>query len=199
MAKGPRHSKPLRRRAEGKTNYHKRLRLLKSKKIRSTIRASNNHIIIQFIQSKFGGDKILIDANSNELKKKYDWNANTGNIPAAYLTGYLAGTRAKNNKIKDAILDLGLFYHQNRVLAAIKGIIDAGIEIPYREEFFPENLTERINASHIENYAKLLKKEDNEKYQKIFSGYLKKENLNPERLKDVFNKSLQEIKSQVKS
>ncbi|MBY9008011.1 MAG: 50S ribosomal protein L18 [Candidatus Lokiarchaeota archaeon] len=199
MAKGPRHSKPLRRRSEGKTNYHKRLRLLKSKKLRAIIRASNNHIIVQFIESKFGGDKVKITANSNELEKKYDWNANTGNIPAAYLTGYLAGLRAKNNKIKDAILDLGLFYHQNRVLAAFKGIIDAGIEIPYGEEFFPESLKERINGSHIENYAKLLKKEDNEKYQKIFSGYLKKENLNPERLTEDFKKSLQKIESQIKS
>lgn len=199
MAKGPRYSKPLRRRSEGKTNYHRRLRLIKSRKLRAIIRASNNNIIVQFIDSKFGGDKVKTAANSGELVKKFDWNVNTGNMPAAYLTGLLAGYRAKKSGIKEAILDLGIFYHQNRVLAAFKGIIDSGIEIPYREEFFSDSLEKRINGSHIENYAKLLKKEDSENYQKIFSGYLKKENINPERFTEIFKKSLQKIESQVKS
>ena len=60
MAKGPRYRRPFRRRAEGKTNYHKRLKLLKSKKLRAVIRASNNHITVQIVQSKLGGDKIII-------------------------------------------------------------------------------------------------------------------------------------------
>ncbi len=71
MAKGPRYRRPLRRRAEGKTNYSKRLKLLKSKKIRAVIRASNNHIHIQFIESRLGGDRILISAHSMELIKQF--------------------------------------------------------------------------------------------------------------------------------
>ena len=120
------------------------------------------------------GDRVLVSAFSKELISKYGWNANTGNIPASYLTGYLAGFRAKAKNINEAIFDLGIFYHRNRILAACKGIIDAGMKIPYREEFFPENLEERIKGSHIENYAKLLKREEPEKYDQIFSGYIKK-------------------------
>ncbi|MHA1525984.1 MAG: hypothetical protein ACTSQD_03040 [Promethearchaeota archaeon] len=95
MAHGPRYRRSNRRRFEGKTNYNKRFRLLKSKSLRLAIRVSNNHVRIQVIESKKGGDKVLISAFSEELIKKYGWNANTGNIPAAYLTGYLAGVRAK--------------------------------------------------------------------------------------------------------
>ena len=157
MAKGPRSRVSFRRRVEGKTDYHKRLKLLKSRKLRAVIRASNNHIRVQIIKSVLSGDKILVSAFSQELTTKYKWKANTGNIPAAYLTGYLAGIKAKKNDIQEVIFDLGSFYHKNRVLAACKGIINSGISIPYREEFFPENFDDRIKGLHIEEYAKLLK------------------------------------------
>ena len=180
MAKGPRYRRPFRRRAEGKTNYHRRMKLLKSKKLRAVIRASNNHIIVQIIESKIGGDKVIISAHSKELVSKFGWNANTGNIPAAYLTGYLAGLKAKKLGIQEAILDLGIIYHKNRVLAAFKGVLDSsGIDISHREEFFPEGLEERIKGTHIENYAKLLKQEDPEKYDRLFSGYLNKDKIDP--------------------
>ena len=169
MAKGPRYKRSFRRRVESKTNYHKRLKLLKSRRLRVVIRASNNHIRVQIIQSKLNGDKVLVSAFSKELTLKYGWNANTGNIPAAYLTGYLAGLKAKKKDIKEAILDLGLFYHKNRVLAAFKGILKAGINIPYKEQFFPKGLEERINGSHIEKYAMKLKNEEPEKYEQLFS------------------------------
>ena len=93
---------------------------------------------------------------SKELVSKFEWNANTGNIPAAYLTGFLAGTRAKKQNVQEAILDLGIFYHRIRVLAAFKGILQSGIEIPYNEDFFPDNMEEIITGSHIEQYANLL-------------------------------------------
>ncbi|MFX0056768.1 MAG: 50S ribosomal protein L18 [Candidatus Hodarchaeota archaeon] len=195
MAKGPRYRKSFRRREEGKTNYHRRLKLIKSKKLRVAIRASNSHISIQIIQSNIGGDKILISAYSKELLTKYGWNVNTGNIPAAYLTGYLAGLRAKKNNIKDAILDLGIFYHRNRILAACKGIIDAGMEIPYREEFFPESLEVRIKGAHIEEFAKKLKGEDPEKYEQIFSGYLKKNKINPLKISQIFSDTIKTIEN----
>ena len=130
MAKGPRYRRPFRRRGEGKTNYNRRLRLLKSKQLRAVIRVSNNHTIIQIIESKIGGDKVLVSAHSKELKTSFGWKANTGNMPAAYLTGYLTGLRASKKKIESAILDLGIFYHEGRVLAAFKGLLKSGIEIP---------------------------------------------------------------------
>ena len=195
MAKGPRYRRDFRRRIEGKTNYHKRLKLLKSRQLRVVIRASNNHIRVQIIDSKLRGDKILISAFSKELASKYGWTANTGNLPASYLTGYLAGLRAKNKKIEEGIFDLGIFYHKNRILAACKGIIDAGLNIPHHEDFFPEILEERIKGIHIENYSKLLKKEDSEKYNRIFSGYLKDKKIDPLKISQLFSNSLKIIKS----
>jgi large subunit ribosomal protein L18 len=195
VAKGPRYRRPFRRRAEGKTNYHKRMKLLKSKKLRAVIRASNNHIIVQIIQSKIGGDKVIVSAHSKELISKFEWNANTGNIPAAYLTGFLAGTRAKKQNVQEAILDLGIFYHRNRVLAAFKGMLQSGIEIPYNEDFFPDNIEEIITGSHIEQYANLLKSENPEKYEQVFSGYLKKNNINPQKISQMVSNTSKKIES----
>jgi len=194
MAKGPRYRRPFRRRGEGKTNYNQRLKLLKSKELRAVIRASNNHITIQFNESKFGGDKILVSAHSSELKSKFEWKANTGNMPAAYLTGYLAGLKASTKNIKKAILDLGMFYHKGRVLAAFKGLLDAGIDIPHREVFFPEDLDNRINGSHIEDYAKLIKSENPEKYEQLFSGYSKNK-INPLKITQLFSDTMKKIEN----
>jgi len=195
MAHGPRYRRPNRRRAEGKTNYHKRLKLLKSRKLRLVIRASNNHITVQIVESKIGGDKVLVSAFSKELTKKYGWKANTGNIPAAYLTGYLTGLRAKKQNIADVILDLGIFSHRNRVLAAFKGFLKSGIDVPYREKFFPETLDNRIDGSHIVNYAKMLKSEP-EMYQKVFSGYLNKKKIDPLKLSQEFSTILKKIEKE---
>ncbi|MFX1389869.1 MAG: 50S ribosomal protein L18 [Promethearchaeota archaeon] len=195
MGRGPRYKRPYRRRFEGKTDYHKRLKLLKSRKLRATIRASNDHVRVQIIQSRLGGDKILVSAFSKELTSKFGWKMNTGNIPAAYLTGYLAGKRAVINNIEEAIFDLGIFYHKNRVLAACKGLVDAGLNIPYREEFFPEILTERVKGTHIGNYAKILKSNEPEKYEKIFSGYLVNKKIDPLKINQQFTNSLKLIEN----
>ncbi|MCK4778846.1 MAG: 50S ribosomal protein L18 [Candidatus Lokiarchaeota archaeon] len=197
MARGPRYRRSFRRRNDGKTDYHKRLKLLKSRKLRVVIRASNDHIRVQIIQSKLGGDKVLISTFSKELTSKYGWNANTGNIPAAYLTGYLAGLRAKNKNIQDGIFDLGIFYHRNRVLAACKGLVDTGINIPYREEFFPKSLENRIKGIHIEDYAKTLKSDDSETYEQLFSSYLNKKKINPLKISQMVSDSLKKIENSI--
>ena len=197
MARGPRYRRSFRRRNDGKTDYHKRLKLLKSRKLRVVIRASNDHIRVQIIQSKLGGDKVLISAFSKELTSKYGWNANTGNIPAAYLTGYLAGLRAKNKNIQDGIFDLGLFYHRNRVLAACKGLVDTGINIPHRKEFFPESLENRIKGIHIEDYAKTLKSDEPETYEQLFSSYLNKKKINPLKISQMVSDSLIKIENSI--
>lgn len=195
MAKGPKYRRAFRRRDAGKTNYHRRLKLLKSNKLRIVIRASNNHVIVQIVKSKFGGDEILVSTHSIELTKKFGWKANTGNIPAAYLTGYLAGLRATKKNIQEGILDLGIFYHKNRVLTAFKGILDAGLEVPYNEEFFPESIEKNKTGSHIENYAKALKNEEPEKYQEKFSGYLNKNKIDPTKINQMVSKTLNTIKN----
>jgi large subunit ribosomal protein L18 len=195
MAHGPRYRKLKRRRVQGKTDYHKRLKLLKSRRIRIVIRASTNHIIVQFVQSKKGGDKILVSAFSKELTNKFGYTANTGNIPAAYLTGYLAGLRAKKENIHDAILDLGIFYHKNRVLAAFMGILKAEVEVSSREDFVSGDLEEKITGTHIENYAKYLKEKNPELYEQHFSGYLKKNKINPIKMSQIVSNTLKKIEN----
>ena len=138
---------PLKRRREKKTNYKKRLGLLKSEKIRLVIRKRLSNISVQFINFKREGDQTIASAFSSELKK-LGWNR-TGNIPASYLTGLLAGKRAKDKKIEEAILDLGLQTSTkgSRIYAALKGVLDSGINIPHSKEILPNE--DRIKGKHI--------------------------------------------------
>ncbi|HDN83291.1 MAG TPA: 50S ribosomal protein L18 [Candidatus Altiarchaeales archaeon] len=153
MAKSSRHVVPYRRRREGKTNYRKRLNLLKSKKLRVVVRKTNKHMIAQLIKYHEDGDRVLVSAHSSELKK-FGWEFATGNIPAAYLTGYLLGVRSLKKNFKEGILDIGLHppVKKSRVFAALKGLIDAGMEIPHDAVVFPEE--ERILGKDIKSNGK---------------------------------------------
>jgi len=173
MARGPKYRVPFRRRKEGKTNYHRRLKLIISRRKRLVIRCSNKHTTVQVVDALVQGDKILAQSHSSQLEKNFAWVHNPGNMPSAYLTGYLCGLRTKKSKIQDIILDIGIIVHNERIKAAFKGFLDAGIEVPHDEKWFPESLDERVNGSHIENYAKLLKKKPAE-YKKKFSKVLVK-------------------------
>jgi len=137
----------FKRRREKKTNYRKRLALIKSEKIRLVIRKSLSNISVQFIDYKPNGDSTIASATSTELKK-FGWDR-TGNLPAAYLTGLLAGKKAKNKKIEEAILDLGLQTSTkgSRIYAALKGVLDAGINVPHSKEILPSE--DRIKGKHI--------------------------------------------------
>jgi len=136
------------RRREKKTNYKSRLALVKSGKPRLVIRKSLNNISVQFIDYKPDGDVTIASAVSTELKK-LGWKGLAGNIPAAYLTGYLAGKRAKDKKIVEAILDLGLQTSTkgSRIYGALKGVLDAGVKIPHSEKILPSE--ERIKGKHV--------------------------------------------------
>ena len=138
---------PFKRRRENKTNYRKRLALLKSKKTRLVIRRSLSNISVQFINFMPNGDQTLAEANSTELKK-LGWNR-TGNVPASYLTGLLAGKKAKNKKVEEAVLDMGLQISTkgSRIYAALKGVLDSGIKVPCSEEILPSE--DRIKGKHI--------------------------------------------------
>jgi large subunit ribosomal protein L18 len=76
------------------------------------------------------------------------------NTPAAYLTGMLFAVKAKKAGQDRAILDIGLNRATTgaRVFAALKGAVDAGLEIPYGEEILPSE--ERIKGAHIAAYNK---------------------------------------------
>ena len=77
------------------------------------------------------------------------WDKATGNLPAAYLTGYLAGKRAKDKGVTEAVLDIGLKVPAKgaTVFAALKGMVDAGMKIPHGKDVLPSK--ERLNGKHI--------------------------------------------------
>ena len=93
MATGPRYKVPFRRRREGRTNYHLRLKLLLSRQDRVVVRKSAKNVQIQLIAPTPEGDITYSSAVSNELAK-YGYTGATGNTPAAYLTGLLFGLKS---------------------------------------------------------------------------------------------------------
>jgi large subunit ribosomal protein L18 len=147
------HTVPFQRKLKGKTDYNKRLYLLQSGKPRVAIRGSVKNMQIQLIQYEPKGDKIIFTVHTSELKK-LGWNFGLGNIPSAYLAGLLAAKKAKQSKIDEAIVDIGMqsSVKGGRIFAAVKGLIDGGLKVPASEEAFPS--AERLIGKHIVNYAK---------------------------------------------
>jgi large subunit ribosomal protein L18 len=153
MATGPRYFVPFRRRREGKTDYYQRTRLIVADVPRMVVRKTNRHIIVQLVTAELDGDRTLIAANSAELEK-YGYKGSTSSTPAAYLTGMLFAVKAKKAKQDSAILDIGLNRATPgaRVFAALKGAVEAGLEIPHGEEILPSD--ERAKGAHIAAYNK---------------------------------------------
>jgi len=157
MTQGPRARVAFRRRREGKTDYRRRLKLLKGGEPRAVFRKSLQNTTVQMVIYDSGGDKVVASAFSKELKK-YGWITGTGNIPASYLTGLLAGKRAIARGIKNAVLDIGLNepVPGARAFASLKGLVDAGVEIPHDEEVLPS--PDRLEGKHLgENVMKAFK------------------------------------------
>lgn len=152
MATGPRYKVPMRRRREVRTDYRQRLRLLKSGRPRLVARPSNKQITAQFMTSSREGDRTLASARSADLRE-YGWEAPIGNLPAAYLTGYLAGLRAIEAGLEEAVLDIGLRSATpgSKIFAVQEGAIDAGLEVPHNDSVFAD--WERTRGEHIAAYA----------------------------------------------
>ncbi len=152
MATGPRYKVPFRRRREGKTNYHVRYKLILSKKPRVVVRKSNSSTTLQLVVAEMTGDKTLLTVNSRELRD-FGYTLGIGNLPAAYLTGLLFGKKMLALGQAGGIADIGLHASTrgNRIYAAIKGVVDAGVEVPHSPEIFPED--ERIRGEHIKKYT----------------------------------------------
>ncbi len=145
----------MRRRREARTDYHQRLRLLKSGRARLVARTSNKHVRAQLVTTGDQGDRTLASAHSSDLAE-YGWEAPTGNLPAAYLTGFLAGKRALAEGVEDAVLDIGLNTATpgSKVFAVQEGAIDAGLQVPHNDDVFAE--WERTRGGHIAEYAEQL-------------------------------------------
>jgi large subunit ribosomal protein L18 len=155
MANGPNYRVPFRRRREGRTNYYARRNLLTSGRSRVVIRPSSKNAVVQVTDAKLKGDMIRAAASSKQIQKEFGWKFGTGNLPCAYLTGYLLGKKALKAGLTNGIADIGLRSHINRTWAALKGVIDAGFDVPADSEIFPDE--DRLTGKHIETYAKQVK------------------------------------------
>jgi len=145
---------PKRRRREHKTDYAKRLRLLKSGKPRIVFRKTNKYLISQYVISEEAKDKTEIEVNSKRLLE-YGWpeesKGSLKSIPAAYFIGLLIGKKIVKKRLENPIVDFGMHrsLHKTRISAFLKGLIDAGIKIKYNEENFPSE--EKIKGENMKN------------------------------------------------
>ena len=151
-----------RRRKQGKTDYKKRMNLLKGLRPRVTFRKTNRYLVVQYILSNEAQDKIVFGITSKKLLK-YGWPKNfegsLKSIPASYLTGYLFGKIILEKKLKEPIIDFGMLrtLHKSKIYSFLKGIIDSGIKIQCDKEIFPEE--ERIKGKSLkEDFSKEFEK-----------------------------------------
>jgi large subunit ribosomal protein L18 len=185
MATGASYRVPFRRRREGKTNYRSRRALVLSRAPRLVVRFTLKHTILQIAKAEAIGDKIIVSAHSRELAKNYGWLGSGRNVPAAYLTGLLCGFKVRVQGIEKVFLDIGLHIPSKgaRIFAALKGVLDAGVEIPHSEDILPDE--NRINGKHIADYGSQLSS-DGQVYQQKFSKYLSRKS-RPEGLPEHFS------------
>ena len=115
---------------------------------RFVIRKSLKNISVQLIEYIPQGDKVLAAATTQELEKKYGWNAAKRNTSSAYMAGYLLGKKAQKQNIKKAVADIGLHaITKNSILfSCLKGAVDAGLDIPHSDDLIPP--MDRIQGKH---------------------------------------------------
>ena len=147
-------------------------------------RKSLDNVMASIVEYNSGGDRVVITVSSKSLNK-LGWKGSNGNMSSAYLTGLLAGKKAIEKGISEAILDLGFNTPTkgSKLYAVVSGAMDSGLKIPFNLDSLPNE--KRISGEHIANYAQLLKKDDI-RYQKQFSAYIKR-GLNPEDIVKHFN------------
>lgn len=147
-----------RRKLEGKTNYKKRIALLKSGRPRLVFRKTNRYIITQYVESKEAQDKTIVGVSSKKLFE-YGWpdkfSGSLKSIPASYLTGFLIGKIIKKENLGTPIADSGMTrtIHGNKFFAFLKGVKDSGIGVKCDEKAFPSE--NRLKGKHLkEDFSK---------------------------------------------
>jgi len=155
-----------RRRREHKTDYGKRIKMLKGETPRIIFRKSNKYVIAQYVSSVQAQDKIEFGISSKDLLK-YDWpKENQGglkSITASYFTGFLVGKKILKGSLENPIPDFGMqrVLHKTKIYAFLNGLIDAGVKIKCDEKLFPEE--SRIKGKHM-------KKDFSSSFEKIKSS-----------------------------
>ena len=149
--RGTRRRSVFRRRKAGLTDYRRRLKLLTGRKPRAVVRVSNTRTTCQLVDWAASGDLVTLTVTGSDLSKKYGWpeDFSKKSVPASYLVGFAMGKAALAQGAETAILDIGLAASTpgNRGFSALKGMVDAGLEIPHGENVLPDE--GRIIGSHI--------------------------------------------------
>ena len=152
MAHGKSQRLRFKRRRNGKTDYRRRLRMLRGGAPRAIVRVSNTQVVCQLAQFDPEGDRIVASFSGNNLAA-YGWpvGASTKSVPACYVAGYALGKSALSAGHDSAILDIGLASSSpgNRIFAALKGMIDAGLDVPHGDGVLPSD--DRANGAHIDD------------------------------------------------
>ena len=143
----------FRRRKAGVTDYRRRLKLLRGRMPRAVVRVSNTRTTCQLVSWAADGDLVAVSMTGSDLVKKYGWpeGRSLKSVPASYLVGFAMGKAAVASGANEAVLDIGLAANSRggRVYAALKGMSDAGLEIPHNEDVYPEE--DRLNGAHIDD------------------------------------------------
>lgn len=140
------------RRQEKKTNYTKRVGLLKSGRPRAVIRRTNAQFIVQYVESSHAQDTVRFSIQAKDLLAQ-GWPSSAKgalkSLPAGYLSGYLFGKLIQEKKLPTPIVDFGMTrtIHGNRIFAVLKGMIDSGLDIPCPEEALPSD--DRVSGEHL--------------------------------------------------
>jgi len=139
-AKGPKFRLYSRRRRKGRTNYQKRLALIKSGKTRMVVRKSNAGVVVQFINFDPEGDRTVLTVTGKHLAKEYKWPSKR-NVWTAYLAGLMAGKKAQEKGVKEFVLDMGMYVPSkgSLIFAALKGAVDSGLKASFDKEKVPED------------------------------------------------------------
>ena len=131
----------FRRRLSATTDYRRRLRLLKSGMPRAVVRVSNTRTTAQITTYHADGDLVAATMTGGDLVSRFGWPADLSkkSVPASYLVGFALGKAALAAGHEEAVLDIGLAASTpgNRVYAALRGMVDAGLEVPHGEDARP--------------------------------------------------------------
>ena len=162
-AKGPTYEVVYRRRREGKTNYRKRLALIKSGKPRMVVRRSNRNVTVQFVEFQPKGDNTKVTVTGKHLQKLFGWPSKR-NVWTAYLAGLYAGKLAQKGGVNDFVLDMGMYVSTkgNIVFAALKGAVEAGLKSSMDEGVVP--------SEKLSNLPEALKQQFEDAKNKIMKG-----------------------------
>lgn len=143
-----------RRRQEGKTDYSRRITMLKGDSPRLVFRKTNKFLIAQYVTSREAQDKIEFGVSSKKLIN-YGWpkeaEGSLKSIPASYCLGLLIGKIIEENKLKAPILDLGMYrvLPKTKIHSFIKGLVDGGVKLKHEGKLFPED--DKIKGKYLKN------------------------------------------------